>query len=209
MKWRKNEVFKPPASCSAWELCYLGLWTFWHSTQNREGKCRYFSPRAGQRALIRFSTESATKTWERSRALSVRHSEMGEPGHRADKEDPGEDAGFSTSTNWLCILFPSLDEESVLPLLAQDSNSKARRGILRRAVFSEDQRKALEKMFQKQKYISKIDRKKLAINLGLKESQVLRSRNSFWFLNEYDGSHPFGKCLLYQAGPWALLRWFS
>ncbi|KAK1341241.1 hypothetical protein QTO34_017644 [Cnephaeus nilssonii] len=78
----------------------------------------------------------------------------------------------------LCIFFPSLDEESVLPLLPQDSNSKARRGILRRAVFSEDQRKALEKMFQKQKYISKIDRKKLAINLGLKESQV-----KIWFQN--------------------------
>ncbi|XP_077609785.1 homeobox protein DBX2 [Crocuta crocuta] len=69
-------------------------------------------------------------------------------------------------------------EESVLSLLTQDSNSKARRGILRRAVFSEDQRKALEKMFQKQKYISKTDRKKLAISLGLKESQV-----KIWFQN--------------------------
>ncbi|XP_004274477.3 homeobox protein DBX2 [Orcinus orca] len=69
-------------------------------------------------------------------------------------------------------------EESVLPLLTQESNSKARRGILRRAVFSEDQRKALEKMFQKQKYISKTDRKKLAVNLGLKESQV-----KIWFQN--------------------------
>ncbi|XP_010222547.1 PREDICTED: homeobox protein DBX2 [Tinamus guttatus] len=69
-------------------------------------------------------------------------------------------------------------EENVLPLLTQESNSKARRGILRRAVFSEDQRKALEKMFQKQKYISKTDRKKLAINLGLKESQV-----KIWFQN--------------------------
>ncbi|KAM8820113.1 homeobox protein DBX2 [Eudromia elegans] len=69
-------------------------------------------------------------------------------------------------------------EESALPLLTPESNSKARRGILRRAVFSEDQRKALEKMFQKQKYISKTDRKKLAINLGLKESQV-----KIWFQN--------------------------
>ncbi|XP_064511912.1 homeobox protein DBX2 isoform X2 [Pseudopipra pipra] len=69
-------------------------------------------------------------------------------------------------------------EESVLPLLTQESNSKSRRGILRRAVFSEDQRKALEKMFQKQKYISKTDRKKLALNLGLKESQV-----KIWFQN--------------------------
>ncbi|XP_066489787.1 homeobox protein DBX2 [Tiliqua scincoides] len=67
-------------------------------------------------------------------------------------------------------------QESVLPLLTQDSRS--RRGILRRAVFSEDQRKALEKMFQKQKYISKTDRKKLALNLGLKESQV-----KIWFQN--------------------------
>uniref|UniRef100_A0A8D0CCB5 Homeobox protein DBX2 n=1 Tax=Salvator merianae TaxID=96440 RepID=A0A8D0CCB5_SALMN len=67
-------------------------------------------------------------------------------------------------------------QESILPLLNQDSRS--RRGILRRAVFSEDQRKALEKMFQKQKYISKTDRKKLALSLGLKESQV-----KIWFQN--------------------------
>ncbi|XP_077194754.1 homeobox protein DBX2 isoform X2 [Paroedura picta] len=67
-------------------------------------------------------------------------------------------------------------QENVLPLLTQDARS--RRGILRRAVFSEDQRKALEKMFQKQKYISKTDRKKLALSLGLKESQV-----KIWFQN--------------------------
>lgn len=69
----------------------------------------------------------------------------------------------------------------MLPLLTQESSSKARRGILRRAVFSEDQRKALEKMFQKQKYISKTDRKKLAINLGLKESQVRNDRTFVTF----------------------------
>ncbi|XP_061438731.1 homeobox protein DBX2 [Rhineura floridana] len=67
-------------------------------------------------------------------------------------------------------------QDGVLPLLTQDSRS--RRGILRRAVFSEDQRKSLEKMFQKQKYISKTDRKKLALSLGLKESQV-----KIWFQN--------------------------
>lgn len=39
-------------------------------------------------------------------------------------------------------------------------------------MFSDVQRKALEKMFQKQKYISKPDRKKLASKLGLKDSQV-------------------------------------
>ncbi len=57
----------------------------------------------------------------------------------------------------------------VWPLTAR---GKPRRGMLRRAVFSDVQRKALEKMFQKQKYISKPDRKKLAAKLGLKDSQV-------------------------------------
>ncbi|KAM4038777.1 homeobox protein DBX2 [Anomaloglossus baeobatrachus] len=72
--------------------------------------------------------------------------------------------------------FPRTGHE--LHVLPKDSNSKTRRVILRRAVFSDDQRKALEKMFQKQKYISKADRKKLAINLSLKESQV-----KIWFQN--------------------------
>ncbi|KAJ7425789.1 Homeobox protein DBX1 [Willisornis vidua] len=61
------------------------------------------------------------------------------------------------------------------PLAAR---GKPRRGMLRRAVFSDVQRKALEKMFQKQKYISKPDRKKLAARLGLKDSQV-----KIWFQN--------------------------
>ncbi|KAM9311706.1 homeobox protein DBX2 [Gastrophryne carolinensis] len=72
--------------------------------------------------------------------------------------------------------FPT--NESKLPLLPKDSNTKSRRVILRRAVFSDDQRKELEMMFQKQKYISKTDRKKLATNLSLKESQV-----KIWFQN--------------------------
>uniref|UniRef100_A0A3Q2PS19 Developing brain homeobox 1 n=1 Tax=Fundulus heteroclitus TaxID=8078 RepID=A0A3Q2PS19_FUNHE len=55
---------------------------------------------------------------------------------------------------------------------------KPRRGMLRRAVFSDLQRKALEKTFQKQKYISKPDRKRLAGKLGLKDSQV-----KIWFQN--------------------------
>ncbi|XP_014827876.1 PREDICTED: homeobox protein DBX1-B-like [Poecilia mexicana] len=50
--------------------------------------------------------------------------------------------------------------------------------MLRRAVFSDLQRKALERTFQKQKYISKPDRKKLASKLGLKDSQV-----KIWFQN--------------------------
>lgn len=84
----------------------------------------------------------------------------------------GQQTGLSPLTLLGFCFLPAPGEESVLPLLTQDASSKARRGILRRAVFSEDQRKVLEKMFQKQKYISKADRKKLAATLGLKESQV-------------------------------------
>lgn len=53
-----------------------------------------------------------------------------------------------------------------------DISPKSRRGILRRAVFSEEQRKELERTFRRQKYISKTDRNKLAADLSLKESQV-------------------------------------
>ncbi|CAF1084365.1 unnamed protein product [Adineta ricciae] len=56
--------------------------------------------------------------------------------------------------------------------------SKPRRGMLRRAVFSDQQRKGLELAFIKQKYISKPERKKLAQRLGLKDSQV-----KIWFQN--------------------------
>ncbi|XP_049794556.1 H2.0-like homeobox protein [Schistocerca nitens] len=54
---------------------------------------------------------------------------------------------------------------------ANSSRGKPRRGMMRRAVFSDLQRKGLEKRFQIQKYISKPDRKKLAEKLGLKDSQ--------------------------------------
>ena len=56
--------------------------------------------------------------------------------------------------------------------------AKQRRGVLRRAVFSDNQRKGLETAFIKQKYISKPDRKKLAAKLSLKDSQV-----KIWFQN--------------------------
>ncbi|EFX86953.1 hypothetical protein DAPPUDRAFT_37379, partial [Daphnia pulex] len=51
-------------------------------------------------------------------------------------------------------------------------------GMMRRAVFSELQRRGLERRFQIQKYISKPERKKLAEKLGLKDSQV-----KIWFQN--------------------------
>ncbi|KAI4501068.1 hypothetical protein M0802_003871 [Mischocyttarus mexicanus] len=61
---------------------------------------------------------------------------------------------------------------------ATNARGKPRRGMMRRAVFSDLQRRGLEKRFQIQKYISKPDRKKLAEKLGLKDSQV---RQSFYF----------------------------
>ncbi len=71
----------------------------------------------------------------------------------------------------------ALPAGSMLPVpnafsLLSNMRGKPRRGMLRRAVFSDLQRKGLEKTFQKQKYISKPDRKKLADKLGLKDSQV-------------------------------------
>ncbi len=70
-----------------------------------------------------------------------------------------------TGSDWLKIPEPE-SADSVCYV------GKPRRGMLRRAVFSDFQRKGLEKRFQLQKYISKPDRKKLAEKLGLKDSQV-------------------------------------
>jgi hypothetical protein len=63
--------------------------------------------------------------------------------------------------------------------------------MLRRAVFSDFQRKGLEKRFQLQKYISKPDRKKLAEKLGLKDSQVWAGKRIFQVLGGWDSCHIF------------------
>lgn len=107
-----------------------------------------------------------------------------------------EEAGAPTvagSAHSLPLLCPSLHSSPSSPAPAASSSvvpipgtfswplaarGKPRRGMLRRAVFSDVQRKALEKMFQKQKYISKPDRKKLAAKLGLKDSQVRAAPHS-------------------------------
>lgn len=77
----------------------------------------------------------------------------------------------------IIVLGPHPGGASVFPLpgtfpWAGGPRGKPRRGMMRRAVFSDLQRKGLEKRFQIQKYISKPDRKKLAEKLGLKDSQV-------------------------------------
>ncbi|XP_064076094.1 homeobox protein DBX1 [Vanessa tameamea] len=81
------------------------------------------------------------------------------------------------------LVRPAQAHTQVFPLpggfpWAHSSRGKPRRGMMRRAVFSDLQRKGLEKRFQVQKYISKPDRKKLAEKLGLKDSQV-----KIWFQN--------------------------
>ncbi|XP_013856732.1 homeobox protein DBX1 [Austrofundulus limnaeus] len=79
---------------------------------------------------------------------------------------------FTASSSSLVVPVPGTFSWPLAP------RGKPRRGMLRRAVFSDLQRKALERTFQKQKYISKPDRKKLAGKLGLKDSQV-----KIWFQN--------------------------
>lgn len=57
------------------------------------------------------------------------------------------------------------------------TRGRPRRGMMKRAVFSDSQRRGLEKKFTREKYISKPDRKKLAEKLGLKDSQVRKPLN--------------------------------
>lgn len=97
----------------------------------------------------------------------------------SERKTEGGGAGEADATTSFATSnpHPSAASSSVVPIPGTFSwplaaRGKPRRGMLRRAVFSDVQRKALEKMFQKQKYISKPDRKKLAAKLGLKDSQV-------------------------------------
>ncbi|XP_024912167.1 LOW QUALITY PROTEIN: homeobox protein DBX1-B-like [Cynoglossus semilaevis] len=86
---------------------------------------------------------------------------------------PASSSSFSSSSSSSSIVpVPGTFSWPLAP------RGKPRRGMLRRAVFSDLQRKALERMFQKQKYISKPERKKLAGKLDLKDSQV-----KIWFQN--------------------------
>lgn len=61
-----------------------------------------------------------------------------------------------------------------------NNRGKPRRGMMRRAVFSDAQRKGLERRFQVQKYISKPDRKRLADKLSLKDSQVIKNKQLYF-----------------------------
>lgn len=62
--------------------------------------------------------------------------------------------------------------------LSNSSNNAKRKRSWSRAVFSNLQRKGLERRFQLQKYITKPDRRQLAATLGLTDAQV-----KVWFQN--------------------------
>lgn len=71
------------------------------------------------------------------------------------------------------------DKTSVIS--TNGSSNVKRKRSWSRAVFSNLQRKGLERQFEFQKYITKPDRKKLAARLGLKDAQV-----KVWFqVNPY------------------------
>uniref|UniRef100_A0A3B4VMF1 Homeobox domain-containing protein n=1 Tax=Seriola dumerili TaxID=41447 RepID=A0A3B4VMF1_SERDU len=114
---------------------------------------------------------------------SSAHSEGTTGGHlrRAACEHPRRTWGLDISVwvNTSIFVFSIyLSEGANIRMWSADISPKSRRGILRRAVFSEEQRKELERTFRRQKYISKTDRNKLAADLSLKESQV-----KIWFQN--------------------------
>ena len=67
---------------------------------------------------------------------------------------------------------------STSPGLALNQSNNKRKRSWSRAVFSNLQRKGLERRFQLQKYITKPDRRQLAATLGLTDAQV-----KVWFQN--------------------------
>lgn len=73
---------------------------------------------------------------------------------------------------------PSTSSESYTQSIHEQSRSRRPRRPWTRAVFSNLQRKGLEKRFQVQKYLTKADRHQLASMLGLSDNQV-----KVWFQN--------------------------
>ncbi|RZC34193.1 Homeobox domain containing protein [Asbolus verrucosus] len=76
------------------------------------------------------------------------------------------------------VRIPVPPPPSTSPGLALNQNNNKRKRSWSRAVFSNLQRKGLERRFQLQKYITKPDRRQLAATLGLTDAQV-----KVWFQN--------------------------
>lgn len=73
---------------------------------------------------------------------------------------------------------PSPTTPPTLSNCTTNNNNNKRKRSWSRAVFSNLQRKGLERRFQLQKYITKPDRRQLAATLGLTDAQV-----KVWFQN--------------------------
>lgn len=204
----KHEVFKPSDSCSAWELCYLGPWTFWCGTQSWEGKHRDFSPRGEQRALIRVPTESATSTWERNPSLSVQSWDEGAWPRTDQEHTDWERRSFSSNANWALHLFPisRWGECAASPDtgLIQSSEGHFKKSRL----FWGPEKGSGENVSEAEIYQQNRP-EETCHQLGTKGITGIEEQEDghcSWFLNECDGSHPFGKYLLYQAGPWRIIE---
>ncbi len=65
-----------------------------------------------------------------------------------------------------------LQQQASVEQQQSSNNNSRRKRSWSRAVFSNLQRKGLEKRFQLQKYITKPDRRQLAVSLGLTDAQV-------------------------------------
>lgn len=65
-----------------------------------------------------------------------------------------------------------LQQQTPMEQKQTSCNNSRRKRSWSRAVFSNLQRKGLEKRFQLQKYITKPDRRQLAVSLGLTDAQV-------------------------------------
>lgn len=76
------------------------------------------------------------------------------------------------------VRIPVPPPPSISPNLSLNQNNNKRKRSWSRAVFSNLQRKGLERRFQLQKYITKPDRRQLAATLGLTDAQV-----KVWFQN--------------------------
>lgn len=97
-------------------------------------------------------------------------------------------AGVRSSKNQLFLLLdpftncnnrhPSTSSDICTQSIHEQGRSRKPRRPWTRAVFSNLQRKGLEKRFQVQKYLTKADRHQLAAMLGLSDNQV-----KVWFQN--------------------------
>lgn len=82
----------------------------------------------------------------------------------------------NNALNYLCLT--STGPYAVLTKDTMPQTYKRKRSWSR-AVFSNLQRKGLEKRFEIQKYVTKPDRKQLAAMLGLTDAQVCQRINNF------------------------------